>query len=72
MTNPNKALWEKGDFTRIAAGMRESGEALVADIGITSGMRVLDIGCGDARPHCRRRSWVPTCSVSTSRATSLR
>lgn len=27
--NPNKALWEKGDFTRIAATMRESGEALV-------------------------------------------
>ena len=24
--NPNKALWEKGDFTRIAASMRESGE----------------------------------------------
>ncbi len=28
--NPNKALWEKGDFTRIAASMRASGEALVA------------------------------------------
>jgi len=27
--NPNKALWEKGDFTRIAKSMRESGEALV-------------------------------------------
>jgi hypothetical protein len=27
--NPNKALWEKGDFTRIAETMRESGEALV-------------------------------------------
>jgi hypothetical protein len=27
--NPNKALWEKGDFTRIAESMRESGEALV-------------------------------------------
>ena len=26
--NPNKALWEKGDFTRIAESMRESGEAL--------------------------------------------
>ena len=25
--NPNKALWEKGDFTRIADTMRESGEA---------------------------------------------
>jgi SAM-dependent methyltransferase len=45
--NPNKALWEKGDFTRIAASMRESGEALVRDIGVTPGMRVLDLGCGD-------------------------
>jgi SAM-dependent methyltransferase len=45
--NPNRALWEKGDFTRIAEGMRESGEALVADIGIEPGMQVLDLGCGD-------------------------
>jgi ubiquinone/menaquinone biosynthesis C-methylase UbiE len=45
--NPNKALWEKGDFTRIAASMRESGEALVKKIGIKSGEKVLDIGCGD-------------------------
>jgi SAM-dependent methyltransferase len=45
--NPNKALWEKGDFTRIAASMRDSGEALVKDIGITPGMKVLDLGCGD-------------------------
>jgi SAM-dependent methyltransferase len=45
--NPNKALWEKGDFTRIAASMRESGEALVQRIGITRGMKVLDLGCGD-------------------------
>jgi SAM-dependent methyltransferase len=45
--NPNKELWEKGDFTRIAESMRESGEALVADIGITSGEKVLDLGCGD-------------------------
>jgi hypothetical protein len=28
-TNPNQALWEKGDFTQIASSMRESGEALV-------------------------------------------
>lgn len=46
-TNPNKALWEKGDFTRIAQTMRDSGEALVRDLGITPGMRVLDVGCGD-------------------------
>src|SRR6185295_3123393 len=45
--NPNKALWEKGDFTRIAATMRESGEALVQRIGIRKGIRVLDLGCGD-------------------------
>ena len=45
--NPNKALWEKGDFTRIAASMRESGEALVKSIGVTPGMTVLDLGCGD-------------------------
>ena len=45
--NPNKALWEKGDFTRIAASMRESGDALVKSIGIAPGMKVLDLGCGD-------------------------
>ena len=45
--NANKALWEKGDFTRIAASMRESGEALVGDLGITEGLQVLDLGCGD-------------------------
>ena len=45
--NPNKALWEKGDFTRIAATMRDSGEALVKELGITNGVRVLDLGCGD-------------------------
>jgi ubiquinone/menaquinone biosynthesis C-methylase UbiE len=45
--NANKALWEKGDFTRIAQSMRESGEALVKSLGITRGMKVLDLGCGD-------------------------
>lgn len=45
--NPNKALWEKGDFTRIAATMRESGMALVSQLGITNGLHVLDLGCGD-------------------------
>jgi len=45
--NPNQALWEKGDFTRIADSMRESGEALVRSLGITAGMTVLDLGCGD-------------------------
>lgn len=45
--NPNKALWEKGDFTRLAATMRESGAALVAALGVEPGMAVLDLGCGD-------------------------
>ena len=45
--NPNKALWEKGDFTAIAACMREGGEALVAKLGIERGLRVLDLGSGD-------------------------
>jgi ubiquinone/menaquinone biosynthesis C-methylase UbiE len=45
--NPNKALWEKGDFTRVAETMRENGEDLVRQAGITPGMRVLDLGCGD-------------------------
>jgi len=45
--NANKALWEKGDFTRIAASMRESGEALVATLDITPGLDMLDLGCGD-------------------------
>lgn len=55
--NPNKALWEKGDFTRIAACMRDSGEALVDSIGVAPTMRVLDLGCGDgttALPIARR------------------
>ena len=45
--NPNKALWEKGDFTQIADTMRESGVALVSKLGITKGLKVLDLGCGD-------------------------
>lgn len=45
--NPNQALWEKGDFTKIAAAMRESGEALVKMLGIQAGENVLDLGCGD-------------------------
>jgi SAM-dependent methyltransferase len=55
--NPNKALWEKGDFTRVAESMRESGEALVDRLGITKGLKVLDLGCGDgttAVPAARR------------------
>src|SRR5690349_1385148 len=55
--NPNKALWEKGDFTRIAQSMRESGEDLVKKLGVTKGLKVLDLGCGDgttALPEAKR------------------
>ena len=55
--NPNKALWEKGDFTRIADTMRESGEKLVGSLRVTEGMKVLDLGSGDgttALPAARR------------------
>ncbi|HVY91161.1 MAG TPA: class I SAM-dependent methyltransferase [Bryobacteraceae bacterium] len=45
--NANKALWEKGDFTEIAAFMRQSGEAIAESLGVTAGDRVLDLGCGD-------------------------
>lgn len=45
--NPNKALWEKGDFTRIASTMRESGTMLAAEFKVTEGLKVLDVGCGD-------------------------
>jgi ubiquinone/menaquinone biosynthesis C-methylase UbiE len=54
--NPNKALWEKGDFTRIAQSMRASGESLVESLGISRGLKVLDLGCGDgttALPEAR-------------------
>src|SRR4051794_11861978 len=54
--NLNQALWEKGDFTQIAESMRESGEALVSSLGITQGLRILDLGCGDgttALPEAR-------------------
>jgi ubiquinone/menaquinone biosynthesis C-methylase UbiE len=55
--NPNQALWEKGDFTRIAATMRQSGEAVVASLDVTAGLKVLDLGSGDgttALPAARR------------------
>src|SRR5678810_955586 len=54
--NPNKALWEKGDFTRIASSMRGSGDAVVNSVGVRRGMKVLDLGCGDgttALPEAR-------------------
>ena len=54
--NPNQALWEKGDFTRVANAMRGSGEAFVRTLGVKPGMKVLDLGCGDgttALPEAR-------------------
>lgn len=59
--NPNKALWEKGDFTRIAQSMRESGEELIAELQISRGQTVLDLGCGDgttAIPAAKRGATV--------------
>src|SRR4051812_29481689 len=45
--SPNRALWEKGDFTRIAETMRQSAEDLVKRIGVSNGLKVLDLACGD-------------------------
>ncbi|HWB82552.1 MAG TPA: methyltransferase domain-containing protein [Bryobacteraceae bacterium] len=45
--NPNQALWEKGDFTEIAAFMRQSGEAIAESLKIRPPLRALDLGCGD-------------------------
>src|SRR5712671_6151309 len=67
--NPNKALWEKGDFTRIADSMRESGEALVRGLGITQGLKVLDLGCGDgttALPEARLGADVLGVDIATN------
>jgi ubiquinone/menaquinone biosynthesis C-methylase UbiE len=65
--NPNKALWEKGDFTKIADTMRESGDALVESLGIGKGMRVLEVGGGDgttALPSARRGADVLVVDIS--------
>ncbi len=66
--NPNKALWEKGDFTKIAATMRTSGEALVASFGPLRGLKVLDLGCGDgttAIPAARSDAQVLGVDIAT-------
>ena len=67
MTNPNKALWEKGDFTRIAATMRTSGDALVESLGVSPDMHVLDVGSGDgttAVPSAQRGAHVLAVDIS--------
>ena len=45
--NPNKALWEKGDFTRIARACGKVARRWSRALGITKGLKVLDLGCGD-------------------------
>src|SRR6188472_4305580 len=67
--NPNKALWEKGDFTRISETMRESGEALVSGLGITKGLKVLDLGCGDGTTALPAARLGAGCWASISQAT---
>jgi ubiquinone/menaquinone biosynthesis C-methylase UbiE len=67
--NPNKTLWEKGDFTRIAQSMRDSGEELVDTLGITDGLKLLDLGCGDgttALPAARRGAEVLGVDIATN------
>jgi uncharacterized protein (TIGR03086 family) len=68
-STPNRALWEKGDFTRIADTMRQGGDELVERIGVTAGMRVLDLGCGDgttAIPEAQRGADVLGVDISTN------
>jgi len=67
--NPNKALWEKGDFTQIAQTMRESGERLVAKLGVTPDLNILDLGCGDgttAIPEARLGATVLGVDIATN------
>jgi cyclopropane fatty-acyl-phospholipid synthase-like methyltransferase len=71
--NPNKALWENGDFTRIPSSMRGSGEALVDRLGISKGMKVLDLGCGDgttALPAARRGAEVIGVDIASNLVTA--
>ena len=68
-TNPNKALWEKGDFTQLAQAMRGSGDALVESLGVTSGMKVLDLGSGDgttAVPEAQRGADVLAVDIASN------
>ena len=67
--NPNKALWEKGDFTRIADTMRESGDEFAASLGIADGMRILEVGGGDgttAVPEAQRGADVLVVDISSA------
>ena len=67
--NPNQALWEKGDFSRIAESMRQSGDAFVESLGVKKGMKVLDLACGDgntAVPEAKRGADVLGVDISTN------
>ncbi len=67
--NPNKELWEKGDFTQIAATMRKSGEDLIGKLFVTKGLKVLDLGCGDgttAIPAARLGAIVSGVDISSN------
>src|SRR5919107_5060104 len=67
--NPNKALWEKGDFTKLATTMRESGDELVGSLGVRKGLDVLDLGCGDgttALPSAERGANVLGVDISSN------
>ena len=67
--NPNKALWEKGDFTQIADTMRRSAEEVINKVGVTEGMKVLDLGCGDgntAIPSARRGADVQGVDIASN------
>src|SRR3546814_12529428 len=66
---PNRALWEKGDFTRLAATMRDSGDALIATLDVGPGLDVLDLGCGDgttALPSARRGARVLGVAIASN------
>ena len=68
-TNPNKALWEKGDFTQLAQAMRGSGDALVESLGVTRGTKVLDLGSGDgttAVPEAQRGADVLAVDIASN------
>ena len=65
----NKAFWEKGDFSRIAESMRGGGETLAASFGITKGLKILDLGCGDgttALPVAQRGADVLGIDISSN------
>lgn len=67
--NANKALWEKGDFTRLAETMRDDGDALIASLDVGPGMDVLDLGCGDgttALPSARRGARVMGVDIASN------